>query len=82
MISGLFFTLSYIVYFKFINPEANTPDHWWFGISPEGIGTLGMAINFAVAYIVSKFTPEPPHHIQELVDDIRIPKGAGDAHVH
>lgn len=82
MISGLFFTLSYIVYFKFINPEANTPDHWWFGISPEGIGTLGMAINFAVAYFVSKFTPEPPRHIQELVDDIRIPKGAGDAHVH
>lgn len=82
MISGLLFTLSYIVYFKFINPEANTPDNWWFGISPEGIGTLGMAINFAVAYVVSKFTPEPPRHIQELVDDIRIPKGAGEAHVH
>ncbi|GCD77569.1 sodium/solute symporter [Thermaurantimonas aggregans] len=82
MISGLVFTLSYIVYFKFINPEANTPDNWLFGISPEGIGTLGMVMNFLVAFVVSKFTPAPPLHIQELVEDIRIPKGAGEAHAH
>ncbi|MFN3952254.1 MAG: sodium:solute symporter family protein [Thermaurantimonas sp.] len=82
MIAGLIFTMAYIVYFKFINPVANTPDNWWFGISPEGIGTLGMVINFIVAFVVSRFTPAPPMHIQELVEDIRIPKGAGEAHAH
>jgi cation/acetate symporter len=82
MISGLLFTMGYILYFKFINPQANIPANWWWGISPEGIGTLGMLVNFMVAYLVSKFTPAPPIHIQELVEDIRIPRGAGQAHDH
>jgi cation/acetate symporter len=82
MISGLLFTMGYILYFKFINPQANIPANWWWGISPEGIGTLGMLVNFMVAYLVSKFTPAPPIHIQELVEDIRIPRGAGEAHDH
>lgn len=82
MIVGLLFTLAYIIYFKFVNPAANTPENWWFGISPEGIGTLGMVLNFVVAFVVSRFTPAPPVHIQELVEDIRIPKGAGKAHAH
>jgi cation/acetate symporter len=82
MLSGLIFTMAYIVYFKFINKEANIAENWWLGISPEGIGTLGMLVNFAVSYIVSKFTPEPPHDVQELVEDIRIPSGAGEAHAH
>jgi len=51
-------------------------------ISPEGIGFLGMAINFAVAFLVSSFTPAPPKEIQDMVEDIRIPKGAGDATHH
>ena len=46
MLTGLIFTSSYIVYFKFINPSANTSANWWFGISPEGIGTLGMIFSF------------------------------------
>ncbi|MHC2992349.1 sodium:solute symporter [Pontibacter sp. HJ8] len=79
MVTGLVFTLGYISYFKFVNPAANTPDNWLLGISPEGIGTLGMILNFAVSYIVSRFTPAPPAHIQELIEDIRIPRGAGEA---
>lgn len=74
MLAGLIFTLSYIVYFKFINPGANTVENWWLGISPEGIGTMGMLLNFAVALSVSRFTPPPPEHIQHLVEDIRVPR--------
>ena len=80
MIAGITFTAAYIVYFKFIDPSANTAEHWWFGISPEGIGTVGMILNFAVAATVSRFTPPPPPHIIELVERIRVPKGSGDAH--
>ena len=81
MIVGLTFTFSYIVYYKFINPTA-TADDWWFGISPEGIGTLGMLVNFAVAYGVFKMTDEAPQEIQEMVESIRFPKGAGEASAH
>jgi cation/acetate symporter len=74
MIVGLVFTFSYIVYFKFISPETNNADHWWFGISPEGIGTLGMIMNFAVSMLVCKFTPPPPADVQAMVENIRIPR--------
>ncbi|MHC4952835.1 MAG: sodium:solute symporter family protein [Planctomycetota bacterium] len=80
MISGLVFTASYIIYFKFITDDPNPEQSWWLGISPEGIGTVGMLINFAVATVVSRLTPEPPEHIQAMIEDIRIPKGAGEAH--
>jgi len=73
MIAGILFTACYIVYFKFINPGANTPAHWLFGISPEGIGTLGMIINFILMIGVSWLTPEPPVEIQELVGKLRYP---------
>ncbi len=73
MIVGVFFTASYIIYFTFIRPELNNPDHWLFGISPEGIGTLGMLLNMAVALVVVRFTKSPPQHIQELVENIRVP---------
>jgi len=82
MITGLVFTAGYIIYFKFINPEANNSENWWFGISPEGIGTLGMIFNFAVSYAVSRLTPEPPKEIKDMVDTIRIPKGAGETYHH
>ncbi|MFN4000297.1 sodium:solute symporter family protein [Algoriphagus sp.] len=82
MISGLIFTLGYITYFKFISPELNNLDHWWFGVSPEGIGSVGMLINFVMCYFVSKFTPAPPQHVQDLIQEIRIPKGAGSAQNH
>ncbi|MEC9154636.1 MAG: sodium:solute symporter family protein [Pseudomonadota bacterium] len=77
MIVGLVFCFSYIVFFKFVAPELNSAKHWWFGISPEGIGTLSAILNFAVAFTVSRLTPEVPEHVQRLVENIRIPKGVG-----
>jgi cation/acetate symporter len=79
MIVGITFTAAYIIYFKFMG---GTKDEYWFGISPEGIGTLGMLLNFVVALAVNKMTPEPPEEIQEIVENIRIPKGAGQAVDH
>jgi len=73
MITGLTFTFGYIVYFKFIAPADNNAAHWWFGISPEGVGTLGMLLNFAVSIVVCRLTPPPPAEIQDLVDNIRVP---------
>ena len=74
MIAGFTFTAAYIIFFKFIQPEEmNVPKNWLWGISPEGIGTLGMVLNFVVAVAVSLFTPPPPEEVQELVEDIRIP---------
>jgi cation/acetate symporter len=80
MIAGIGFTLGYILYFKFLHPELNNVDQWWLGVSPEGIGTLGMAINFLVAGTVARFTPPPPRKVQELVEEIRVPRGAGPSH--
>jgi cation/acetate symporter len=82
MLTGLVFTISYISYFKFVYPDLNTAEHWWWGISPEGIGSLGMALNFLVCFGVSWLTPAPPSHVQQLIQDIRIPKGAGKASNH
>ena len=79
MIVGITFTAAYIIYFKFMG---GTKDQYWFGISPEGIGTLGMIINFIVALTVNKFTPDPPPEIQHIVEDIRVPRGAGEASGH
>ncbi len=82
MISGLIFTLAYIIYFKFISPEMNTAEHWWFGVSPEGIGSIGMFLNFLVCIVVSRFTPAPPQSVQDMIQEIRIPRGAGKAVDH
>ena len=82
MVCGMGFTASYIVYFKFLAPEANTVGNWWFGISPEGIGTLGMVLNFVVAIVIARLTPPPDAAVQALVSDIRVPAGAGEASVH
>ena len=85
MLTGLFFTFGYILYFKgiFITPmAANIPANWLFGISPEGIGTVGMLLNFAVAFAVSKVTAPPPVEVQELIEHIRLPYGASSAHSH
>jgi cation/acetate symporter len=82
MLTGLAFTFCYIVYFKFVSPELNSAEHWLLGVSPEGIGTVGMLLNFAVAFTVSRFTAPPPEHIQHIVEDIRVPRGAGEATAH
>jgi len=76
MLTGILFTGAYIIYFKFINPAA-APDYWFLGISPEGIGTVGMLLNFAVTLTVTRFTPAPPPEVQQIVQDIRMPRRRG-----
>ncbi|MGE4416576.1 MAG: sodium:solute symporter family protein [Marinobacterium sp.] len=88
MLAGLLATLVYIFTFLgwfFIpgtNTLANTPDNWILGISPLSFGAVGAMINFAVAFAVSHMTEEPPVEIQELVESVRYPKGAGAAVDH
>jgi cation/acetate symporter len=73
MVAGMCFTAAYIVYFKLLNPALDLPENWWLGVSPEGIGAIGMLLNFAVAVGVSRFAPPAPAYIQALVEDIRVP---------
>ncbi|NGX17722.1 sodium:solute symporter family protein [Wenzhouxiangella sp. XN24] len=88
MLVGLLATLLYIFTYLgwfFIpgtNMLANTPDNWLFGISPLSFGAIGAVLNFVVAYVVMKATAEPPEHIQELVESIRVPRGAAGAIDH
>ena len=82
MVAGLAFSTIYIIYFKFVNPSANIADNWLFGISPEGIGLLGMVINFSVAILVCKMTAPVPKEVEEMVQAIRFPKGSGEASDH
>ena len=78
MIAGLVFTACYIIFFKFVSPELNNPDNWFLGISPEGIGVIGMIVNFSVSIIFSSLTKAPPIEVAELVDNIRLPGGGND----
>lgn len=88
MVVGMLLMLYYMLKFKFgmfdggKDAVAGLKDSWWFGISPEGFGTIAMIVNFAVALVVSKFTPETPADVQDIVEHIRIPSGAGEAHSH
>lgn len=82
MLAGLVFTFTYIAYFKFVSPETNSAEHWLFGISPEGIGFIGMLLNFAVAVVVSSMTAPPPAEVEAMVDSIRLPSGAAPAQDH
>lgn len=88
MVAGLVITLLYIFTYLgwFFIPETNmlpnTPDQWFMGISPASFGTVGALINFAVAYGVSMVTAAPPQEIQDLVESVRTPKGAGAALSH
>ncbi|EAR01042.1 sodium:solute symporter family protein [Maribacter sp. HTCC2170] len=88
MIVGITLMLFYMLKFKFGifdgGKEAvdGLKESWWFGISPEGFGTIAMIVNFIVAIVVNKFTPVPPLNVQEIVEDIRIPSGVGEATPH
>ncbi|WP_405568122.1 sodium:solute symporter family protein [Polaribacter sp. Asnod6-C07] len=82
MIIGILLMLFYMLKFKFDWFGGGTKEDWWFGISPEGFGTVAMAINFIISIIVSRFTVAPPKDVQEIVENIRIPSGAGEAHNH
>jgi cation/acetate symporter len=76
MITGILFTATYIIYFKPQLGGSGLPEDYWFGISPEGIGTLGMLFNFIIAILVSRFTAPPPKEVQELTERIRTPRGS------
>ncbi len=85
MIVGILFTISYIVYFKPQLGGIGKPEGWWFGISPEGIGTFGMFINFIVSIVVSRLTKPAPDDVQEMVENIRYPRGSSEVkeiHIH
>ncbi len=88
MVVGILLMLFYILKFKFgifdggKEVVASLKDSWWFGISPEGFGSIAMVVNFAVALVVNRFTPEPPSEVQEIVENIRIPSGAEEASSH
>ena len=73
MLSGLMFTSIYIVYFKFINPDLNHSENWIFGISPEGIGFIGMIINFVTSILVSRLFYPPSKEVIDLIDNLRQP---------
>ena len=88
MIVGMLTTILYIFAYKgffFItgtNLFEDTAAGWFMGISPASFGTVGAVLNFAVAFAVASVTREPPVHVQELVESIRVPRGAGDAVAH
>lgn len=88
MVVGMLLMIYYMLKFKFGIFDGgkemvdSLKPNWWFGISPEGFGTVAMLANFAVALIVNRFTPEPPQDVQEIVENIRIPSGAGEATGH
>jgi cation/acetate symporter len=79
MIVGILLMLFYMMKFKFDWFGGGTKDDWWFGVSPEGFGTIAMFVNFILSLIVSRFTAAPPEDVQEIVENIRIPSGAGKA---
>jgi cation/acetate symporter len=79
MIIGILVMLFYMTKFKFGWFGGGTKADLWFGISPEGFGTVAMILNFVVSIVVMKFTAEPPKEVQEIVENIRIPSGAGEA---
>ena len=79
MVVGIFVMLFYMMKFKFDWFGGGSKEDWWFGISPEGFGTIAMTINFIISIIISRFTPSPPNDVQEIVENIRIPSGAGKA---
>ncbi|MDG2279727.1 MAG: cation acetate symporter [Flavicella sp.] len=82
MVIGVLLMLFYMTKFKFGWFGGGAKEDWWFGISPEGFGTFAMLVNFVVSLVISKFTPAPPNNVQEIVENIRIPSGAGEAVDH
>ena len=88
MVVGISLMMWYMLKFKFgifdggKEAVAGLKGDWWFGVSPEGFGTIAMIFNFVVAIVVARFTAPPPQDVQDLVEDIRIPRGAGEATTH
>jgi cation/acetate symporter len=74
--------LYYMTKFKFGWFGGGEEADWWFGISPEGFGTVAMIVNFIVSMVIMKFTPDPPQEVRDIVENIRIPSGVGEAVDH
>ncbi len=82
MVVGILLMLFYMIKYKLGGFGGGTQEDWWFGISPEGFGTIAMVVNLVIAITVSRLTDEPPEEVQEIVENIRIPRGAGQASGH
>lgn len=84
MVVGITTMLLYMIKYKlgWFDAELPSKEEWWFGISPEGFGTIAMLLNFVVSLIICHFTAAPPKDVQEIVENIRIPSGAGEATHH
>ncbi|NNJ89510.1 MAG: VC_2705 family sodium/solute symporter, partial [Eudoraea sp.] len=82
MVVGIVVMLYYMLKFKFDMFGGGGPEDWWYGISPEGFGTVAMLLNFIVSLVISSFTKDPPEEVQQIVETIRLPKDAGKAHSH
>lgn len=82
MVVGIVIMLFYMMKFKLNMFGGGTSEDWWFGTSPEGFGTIAMLINVVVSVVVSRLTPAPPQDVQDMVESIRIPSGAGEASSH
>jgi cation/acetate symporter len=82
MVTGLTIMMYYMIRFKFGMFGEVSADDWWFGISPEGFGTVAMLVNFIVSLVVCHLTAAPPSNVQDIVEDIRYPRGAGKAVTH
>ncbi|WP_203256699.1 sodium:solute symporter family protein [Hyunsoonleella ulvae] len=84
MVVGIIAMLLYMIKYKLGWFDDTLPDksEWWFGISPEGFGTVAMILNFVVSIVIMKLTKAPPEDVQDIVENIRIPSGAGDAVEH
>ncbi|TYA72028.1 sodium:solute symporter family protein [Seonamhaeicola marinus] len=84
MVVGIVSMLLYMIKYKLGWFDETLPDksEWWFGISPEGFGTVAMVLNFIVSIVIMKFTKAPPEEVQDIVENIRIPSGVGEAIEH
>ena len=84
MVVGITLMMFYMIKFRLGWFDEVVPDkeEWWFGISPEGFGSVAMVVNFVVSVVISALTPSPPSDVQEIVENIRIPHGAGPASDH
>lgn len=85
MIAGTSLMLFYMITYKtgLIGIMDPLPEsEWWFGTSPEGFGVIAMLVNFMLSIVISRLTPPPPENVQQIVEDIRIPSGAGEAQMH
>ncbi|WP_296384253.1 sodium:solute symporter family protein [Winogradskyella sp.] len=82
MVVGIVIMLFYMMKFKLNMFGGGTSEDWWFGTSPEGFGTIAMCVNIVISMVVSRMTPAPPQDVQDMVESIRIPSGAGEASDH